>query len=86
MMPDQDLLNVVFRNKIKEIEELKYNYDARRYSTYKVKYGYELEDVMTSTSVLHFCGKRKPWKDNYVGKFNSLYQFMWHNALKDKID
>lgn len=83
MMPDQDLLNVVFRNKIKEIEELKYNYDARRYSTYKVKYGFELEDVMMNTSVLHFCGKRKPWKDNYVGKFNSLYQFMWRNALKN---
>ncbi|MDU2353534.1 MAG: glycosyltransferase family 8 protein [Anaerococcus sp.] len=81
MMPDQDLLNVVFRKKIKEISELKFNYDARRYSTYKVKYGYELEDVMLDTAILHFCGKRKPWKGNYVGKFNSLYQFMWKQAV-----
>ena len=83
MMPDQDLLNVVFRNKIKEIPELKYNYDARRYSTYKVKYSYDLDDVMENTAILHFCGKRKPWKENYRGKFNSLYQFIWKKANKE---
>lgn len=83
MMPDQDLLNVVFRNKIKEIPELKYNYDARRYSTYKVKYSYDLDDVIENTAILHFCGKRKPWKENYRGKFNSLYQFIWKKANKE---
>lgn len=81
MMPDQDLLNVVFRKDIKEIAELKYNYDARRFSTYKIMYNYDIDDVMANTAILHFCGKRKPWKDNYLGKFNSLYKFFWQKAL-----
>lgn len=81
MMPDQDLLNVVFRNEIKEIPELKYNYDARRFSTYKILYNYEIEDVIAQTAILHFCGKRKPWHENSLGKFNSLYKFMWQRAL-----
>ncbi|MDU5535240.1 MAG: glycosyltransferase family 8 protein, partial [Anaerococcus sp.] len=49
MMPDQDLLNVVFRKEIKEISELKYNYDARRFSAYKLMYNYDIEDVMAKT-------------------------------------
>ena len=80
MMPDQDLLNVVFRNKIKEIPELKYNYDARRFTTYKVRYDYSLDDVMKNTAILHFCGKRKPWLKNYMGKFDTLYKFFWFEA------
>lgn len=82
MMPDQDLLNVVFRNEIMEIPELKYNYDARRFTTYKVMYDYNLDDVMANTAILHFCGKRKPWLKNYIGKFDSLYKFFWHQALE----
>lgn len=81
IMPDQDLLNVVFRNDIKEISELRYNYDARRFSTYKLMYNYDIEDVMVDTAILHFCGKRKPWLENNIGKFNSLYKFMWQKAL-----
>ena len=81
LMPDQDLLNVVFRNDIKEIEELKYNYDARRFATYRVLYDYDLDDVFKNTCILHFCGKRKPWLESYSGKFNSLYQFIWQKAI-----
>ena len=83
MMPDQDLLNVVFRKEIRGISELKYNYDARRFSAYKLMYNYDIEDVMAKTSILHFCGKRKPWLENSIGKFNSLYKFMWQKALYD---
>ena len=82
MMPDQDLLNVVFRNEIKEIPELKYNYDARRFATYKLRYDYSLDDVMENTAILHFCGKRKPWLNNYIGKFDTLYNYFWHAANK----
>ncbi len=83
LMPDQDLLNVVFRSDIKEISELKYNYDARRYQTYRVRYNYPMVRLVEETCILHFCGKKKPWLENYSGIFESLYQYMWQRAIRD---
>ena len=82
-MPDQDLLNVVFRNKIIKIDEIKYNYDARRYLAYKLKdKKYKLSYIISNTCFLHFCGKRKPWLDeNNLGVFTSLYLYFWKNAM-----
>lgn len=83
MMPDQDLLNVVFRNKIIKIDEIKYNYDARRYLAYKLKNKkYNLPYIISNTCFLHFCGKRKPWLDeNNLGVFTSLYLYFWEKAM-----
>lgn len=83
IMPDQDLLNVVFRNKIIKIDEIKYNYDARRYLAYKLKdKKYKLSYIISNTCFLHFCGKRKPWLDeNNLGVFTSLYLYFWKNAM-----
>ena len=37
---------------------------------------------MAHTAVLHFCGKRKPWKKDYTGHFAALYQhYMNTSAL-----
>ena len=83
IMPDQDLLNVVFRNKIIKIDEIKYNYDARRYLAYKLKdKKYKISYIISNTCFLHFCGKRKPWLDeNNFGVFTSLYLYFWKNAM-----
>lgn len=83
IMPDQDLLNVVFRNKIIKIDEIKYNYDARRYLAYKLKdKKYKISYIISNTCFLHFCGKRKPWLDeNNLGVFTSLYLYFWKNAM-----
>lgn len=83
IMPDQDLLNVVFRNKIIKIDEIKYNYDARRYLTYKLKdKKYNLSYIISNTCFLHFCGKRKPWlEENNLGVFTSLYLYFWKKAM-----
>lgn len=83
IMPDQDLLNVVFRNEIIKIDEIKYNYDARRYLAYKLKdKKLNLSYIIDNTCFLHFCGKRKPWlDDNNLGVFTSLYMYFWTKAM-----
>ncbi|MSS78145.1 glycosyltransferase family 8 protein [Anaerococcus sp. WCA-380-WT-2B] len=82
LMPDQDLLNVVFRNNIISISELEYNYDARKFLFYKLKNkSWDLSYVMDNTKFLHFCGKRKPWFDEeYIGIFASLYKYFLKKA------
>lgn len=83
LMPDQDALNALYAKEIKSVDTRVYNYDARCYKYYKlVSEGLcDLDHVMATTVFLHFCGKKKPWKKNYKGKFASLYAYFMRLAL-----
>ena len=76
IMPDQDILNALYSKKIKSLDEKLYNYDARFYSYYKIMSNgmCDMDFVINNTVILHFCGKKKPWKKGYGGKFYSLYK------------
>lgn len=76
ILPDQDILNALYENDILPLEDCLWNYDARNYHTYLVKSGgeYDIDWIMRHTSILHFCGKEKPWKKNYRYRFGYLYK------------
>lgn len=76
VLPDQDVLNALYSDCILPLPDVLWNYDARNYSNYLVRSGgeYNLPWVMQHTSILHFCGKAKPWKSNYFYRFGLLYQ------------
>jgi len=84
IMPDQDTLNALYSKKIKSIDEKLYNYDARFYLYYKIMSSgvWDIDHVIKNTVILHFCGKKKPWKKDYNGKFHSLYKHYEKLALK----
>lgn len=75
VLPDQDLLNAVYGNRILPLDDAVWNYDARNYNNYMVRSSgkYNLKWVMEHTSILHFCGKQKPWKQPYLYRFGMLY-------------
>ncbi|NLK67488.1 MAG: glycosyltransferase family 8 protein [Campylobacteraceae bacterium] len=75
ILPDQDVLNALFSNDIKSIDEKLYNYDARYFHLYRLKFDNEwtMREVIKRTVILHFCGAKKPWRDDYRGSFSSLY-------------
>ncbi|MGI6706312.1 MAG: glycosyltransferase family 8 protein [Clostridia bacterium] len=76
IMPDQDVLNALYSRKIKTLDEKLYNYDARYYRYYKFISNriWDMEHVICNTVILHFCGKKKPWRKDYSGKFHALYK------------
>lgn len=76
LLPDQDVLNALYGSRIRSLDDARWNYDARNYSNYLLRSGGKenLEWVMENTSILHFCGKDKPWKKNYRRRFGSLYR------------
>lgn len=76
LLPDQDVLNALYGSRILSLDDARWNYDARNYSNYLLRSGGKenLEWVMENTSILHFCGKDKPWKKNYRRRFGSLYR------------
>ncbi len=76
ILPDQDILNALYSEKILPLEDVLWNYDARNYSNYLLRSGgrCDLRWVMEHTAILHFCGKEKPWKPKYIHRFGILYQ------------
>lgn len=78
IMPDQDIINALYTKRIKSIDEKLYNYDARYYRYYKITSNgeWDMGHVIDHTVFLHFCGKRKPWKKDYSGKFHALFKYM----------
>ena len=76
LLPDQDILNALYGERIYPLDDAIYNYDARNYSSYllRSKGEEDLVWVMENTVVLHFCGRDKPWKKNHRTKFTALYR------------
>lgn len=83
IMPDQDILNSLYAKEIKKLDEIKYNYDTRYYKYNKIisKGAVGMDYIINNTSILHFCGKKKPWHKNYHGEFHSLYKHYEKIAL-----
>lgn len=76
VMPDQDLLNAVYGDSILPLDDALWNYDARNFNNYMLRSagGQDMDWVMENTAILHFCGKAKPWKPNYIYRFGVLYR------------
>jgi len=76
VLPDQDVLNGLYGDSILPLDECLYNYDARKYSEYLVSSQGQRDMgwVMENTCILHFCGKKKPWKKTVTGRFLALYR------------
>lgn len=76
LLPDQDVLNALYGDRIRNVPDVLWNYDARNYSNYLLRSTGEadMEWVLRNTAVLHFCGRDKPWKSGYRRRFGSLYR------------
>lgn len=75
ILPDQDVFNILYGKQTMPIDDVIWNYDVRNYSKYLIRSTgkHELNWVMQNTAVLHFCGKNKPWQEDYKNPFGMLY-------------
>lgn len=87
ILPDQDILNGLFWDKIKPLDEYLYNYDTRRYRSYLIssKGRVNMDFIINNTVILHFCGKQKPWKKNYPYRFGILYKYYQKMAERAEV-
>ena len=88
IMPDQDILNALFSKAIKSLDEKLYNYDVRYFRYYRIVSGgfWDMDRVIKNTVILHFCGKKKPWKKEYNGRFHALYKHYEKLALQTPVE
>ena len=75
ILPDQDVFNILYGKQTLPVDDVIWNYDVRNYSKYLIRSTgkHDLSWVMQNTAVLHFCGKNKPWHEEYKNPFGMLY-------------
>ena len=75
ILPDQDVFNILYGKETRPVEDVLWNYDVRNYSKYLIRSAgkHDLSWVMRNTAVLHFCGRNKPWHEDYKNPFGMLY-------------
>lgn len=80
VLPDQDVLNALYGDRILPLDDVVWNYDARHYNAYHLASSglHDTKWVMQNTVILHFCGKAKPWKPGYFYRFGALYLHYAH--------
>ena len=84
LLPDQDLLNALYGHLVELVPDSIYNYDARYNTLYYARsFGeWDLNWVIEHTVFLHFCGRDKPWKDSYRGRYAALYKHYYHHVRR----
>ncbi|MDT2963676.1 glycosyltransferase family 8 protein [Enterococcus casseliflavus] len=83
-LPDQDILNGLYGDRVLAIPDQLYNYDVRKNRTYEtISLGeWSLDWVIEHTVLLHFCGKEKPWKKGYRSRYGALYKYVENERRK----
>lgn len=76
LLPDQDILNAMFGDRILPLDDSIWNYDARKYNSYLTRSSgkIDVDWIFVNTVILHFCGRAKPWKPHYPYRFGLLYK------------
>lgn len=76
MLPDQDVLNALYHDRILRLNPLIYNLSEKYFRHHNLSpknTPIDLEWVRQNTVFLHYCGRNKPWKPNYSGKLDCFY-------------
>lgn len=81
LLPDQDIVTTLFGDKIKLVDELKYNLGERAWKLYNLnntKNKITLRWIRNNTVIIHYYGRNKPWNKDYIGTLDCFYR----NTLK----
>lgn len=77
LLPDQDIMTALYGEHIRLVDTMRYNLSDRVLSLYNADPRNEklgLDWVKRNTSIIHYCGKNKPWKEYYHGSLGIFYQ------------
>lgn len=74
ILPDQDIISSLYGSRIIPLDTYKYNMTERLYIfRSKTESRITLDWIRKNSVIIHYCGRNKPWKDNYIGKLNVFY-------------
>ncbi len=75
VLPDQDIISSLYGSKIYTLDPFRYNMTERLYRMHSpFEKGLDLNWVRAHSIVIHYCGRNKPWKENYIGDLDVFYK------------
>jgi lipopolysaccharide biosynthesis glycosyltransferase len=77
ILPDQDILTALYGDKIKLVDTMRYNLSDRIFGLYNAdpkSKKINVDWVRKNSAIIHYCGKNKPWKDNYAGPMGVFFE------------
>ena len=76
-LPDQDILSALYGKRTILLDTMIYNLSDRVLGLYNMSprtgRPRNLEWVRENTVIIHYCGRNKPWKENYLGILDVFY-------------
>lgn len=74
-LADQDVVNCLFTGKILQLDERYMNLDEKTVTDFDKKHPITKEWIENNTVIIHFNGKKKPWKDEpYEGVLGEYFE------------
>ncbi len=74
ILPDQDIISSLYGSKILALDTFRYNMTERLYMAHApFEKELDMDWVRKNSVIIHYCGRNKPWKNNYIGQLNVFY-------------
>ena len=74
ILPDQDIISGLYGDRIIPLDPYRYNMTERLFILHRQNIGFMGVDwVRENSAIIHYCGRNKPWKPNYLGKLGVFY-------------
>lgn len=75
ILPDQDIISSLYGSKIYALDTYRYNMSEVLYQMHTpFEKGLDLQWVREHSVIIHYCGRNKPWKENYIGQLDVFYR------------
>ena len=75
LLPDQDVISGLYEGNILPLNPFVYNMTEKLFALRpRSKAWLNLDWVREHTTIIHYCGRNKPWKENYIGALGVFYR------------
>ena len=75
ILPDQDIISSLYGSKIFVLDPFRYNMTEWLYQLHApFERDLDLAWVRKHSIIIHYCGRNKPWKENYRGELDVFYR------------
>jgi len=75
ILPDQDIISSLYGTKIYALDSFRYNMTERLFLLHApFEKELDLDWVRRNSVIIHYCGRNKPWKENYFGQLDVFYR------------
>lgn len=75
MLPDQDVISGLYANKILPLDPYVYNMTEKLLNQAYFLPHVNERWIKDNSVIIHYCGRNKPWKNNYKGILNKFYNY-----------